>query len=74
VIPALWPRFDCKRAAASFYYDEWHFRRGYLLVPAQVYVGKFMASFTDFPPRSKPASLSVGDALKKLEVAGAGGH
>ena len=57
---------------ASFNYDEWHFRRGYLLVPAQVFVGQFLASFEEFPPRSAPASFSVGDALKKLESASQG--
>ena len=57
---------------ASFYYDNWHFRRGYLLVPAQVFVGKFLASFEEFPPRNKPASFSVGDALKSLETASQG--
>jgi arylsulfatase len=55
---------------ASFNYDNWHFRRGYLLVPAQGFVGKFLASFEDFPPRSAPASFSVGEALKMLEPKG----
>ena len=59
---------------ASWQWQEWSFRKGYLMVPAQTYVGKFIASFEEFPPRGKPASFSVGDALKSLEVAGAGGH
>jgi arylsulfatase len=53
-------------------YDQWHFRRSYLLVPAQVFVGKFLASFEAFPPRTAPASFSVGDALKSLETASQG--
>ncbi len=57
---------------ASFNYDEWHFRRSYLLVPAQVFVGQFLASFEEYPPRSAPASFSVGDALKSLETASQG--
>ena len=28
-----------------------------------------MASFKEFPPRNKPATFSVGDALKSLETA-----
>ena len=52
----------------SFGYDEWHFRRAYLLVPAQGIVGGLIKSFIDYPPRSKPASFSVGDALKQLEA------
>ena len=61
-------------AAASFFYDQWHFRRSYLLVPAQAFVGKFLASFEKFPPRAAPASFSVGDALKKLEAGAAQAH
>jgi arylsulfatase len=59
---------------ASFTYDQWHFRRSYLLVPAQGFVGQFLASFDEFPPRGKAASFSVGDALKSLEIAGSGTH
>jgi len=54
---------------ASFAYDQWHFRRSYLLVPAQTFVGGILASFEKFPPRGKPASFSVGDALNNLEPA-----
>jgi len=57
---------------ASFGYGQWHFRRSYLLVPAQTFVGGFLASFKDYPPRGKPASFSVGDALSKLQTASQG--
>ena len=59
---------------ATMYWQNWQFRRSYLLVPAQGFVGKLLQSFNDFPPRNKPASFSVGDALKSLEVAGSGAH
>jgi hypothetical protein len=42
-------------------------RRVFLLVPAQVFVGKWISSFKDFPPRQKPASFSVDEVMKKLE-------
>jgi arylsulfatase A-like enzyme len=51
---------------ASFGWQQWAFRRSYILVPAQGVVGKFVGSFKDYPPRGKPASFSVGDALKML--------
>ena len=54
------------RPGNSWRYDEWMFRRAYLFVPAQGYVGKFVKSFVDYPPRGLPASFSVGDALKKI--------
>jgi arylsulfatase len=51
---------------ASWNNQEWIFRRAYLYVPAQSFVGPFVKSFKDFPPRGLPASFSVGDALKKI--------
>ena len=59
---------------AGFAWQQWAFRRAYLFVPAQKYVGAFIASFEEFAPRNKPASFSVGDALKSLQVAGSGSH
>jgi len=53
-------------AGASFAWQQWQFRRSYLLVPAQAFVGGFVNSFKEFPPRGLPASFSVGDALKKI--------
>ena len=43
-----------------------------LLVPAQVLVSKFLGTFNDFPPRQKPGSFSVGDALAKLQTGASG--
>jgi len=59
-------------ANASMYWQDWQFRRAYLLVPAQGMVGKLLKSFAKYPPRNKPASFSVGDALKTLQTAGKG--
>jgi hypothetical protein len=39
--------------------------RAYLLVPAQALVGQFLQTFEEFPPRQKPASFSIDDALDK---------
>jgi hypothetical protein len=61
-----------ERRNASWLWQQWAFRRCYLFVPAQEYVGKFMATFKDYPPRGLPASFSVGDALKKLETGAQG--
>lgn len=53
-------------------YDQWRFKRSYLLVPASAYVANFLKSFEEFPPRSAPASFSIGDALKTLTGASQG--
>jgi arylsulfatase len=56
------------RPGASWNHQEWMFRRSYIYVPAQTYVGAFVKSFQAFPPRGLPASFSVGDALKKVST------
>ena len=53
----------------SIYWADWMAHRAFLLVPAQVYVGKWISSFKEFPPRQKPASFSIDDVMKKLENA-----
>jgi arylsulfatase A-like enzyme len=63
------PFENAQQLNASFGWQRWAFERIYLLVPAQHYVGGFVQSFKDFPPRSAPASFSVGDALKMMETA-----
>jgi hypothetical protein len=37
----------------------------FTLVPAQAIVGEFLKTFKDFPPRQKPSSFSVDQALEK---------
>jgi hypothetical protein len=64
----------------SLFYDKWLVDRAFLLVPAQAIVGQFLATFKEFPPRQKPASFSIDEALdkareneKQLAVASSGG-
>jgi arylsulfatase len=52
-------------------YFDWLLDRAYLLIPAQQYVGRFLATFKDYPPRQKAASFSLDDVLETLE-SGAG--
>jgi arylsulfatase A-like enzyme len=53
-------------------YERWFIDRAFLLVPAQAVVAQFLASFREFPPRQKPASFSVDQALAAMRNAGAG--
>jgi len=55
-----------ERATESMNYARWRIERAYALVPAQVYVGRFLESFKDFPPRQRPGSFSLGDAMERL--------
>jgi len=50
---------------SNTYYD-WLIDRAYMLVPAQQYVGNFLATFQEFPPRQKAASFSLDQVMEKL--------
>jgi len=47
-------------------YWDWYLDRVYLLLPAADYVGKFLATFEEFPPRQKPGSFTIGDASSMI--------
>jgi arylsulfatase len=54
-------------------YVRWRFDRIFVLVPAQAYVGQWLQSFREFPPRQKPGSFNLGDAMDKI-MQGSGGR
>jgi len=61
--------YERAEITSNTYYD-WLLDRAYLLVPAQTYVGKFLATFQDFPPRQKAASFSLDQVMEKLTPSG----
>ncbi|MEM9247357.1 MAG: arylsulfatase [Pseudomonadota bacterium] len=46
---------------------DWVLDRAYLLVPAQQYVGQFLATFAEYPPRQEAASFSLDKVMETLE-------
>jgi len=56
---------------SNTYYD-WLLDHAFLLVPAQQYVGKFLATFKEYPQRQKAATFNLDEVLKKLMESG--GH
>ena len=58
--------YERAQKTSNTYYD-WLLDRAYLLVPAQAYVGEFLASFKEFPPRQKAASFSLDKVMEMLE-------
>jgi len=57
--------FERGDSDASLFYDKWMADRAFLLVPAQAIVAQFLETFEEFPPRQKPASFSIDQALEK---------
>ena len=47
-------------------YPRWRLEHAFLLVPAQQYVARFLATFREFPPSQKVGSFSLDSVLKTL--------
>jgi arylsulfatase len=54
-------------------YDRWRVEHAFMLVPAQAYVARHLATYQEFPPRQKPGSFSLDQVLEKLHSHG-GSH
>ena len=50
-------------------YWDWWLEHAFLLVPAQTYVAKFLATFEEFPPRQKAASFTIDQVMEQMEDA-----
>jgi arylsulfatase len=61
--------YERAESTSNTYFD-WLIDRAYLLVPAQAYVGSFLATFQEYPPRQKAASFSLDQVMEKLAPPG----
>jgi arylsulfatase len=61
--------YERSQLTSNTYYD-WLIDRAYLLVPAQAYVGQFLSTFREYPPRQKAASFSLDQVMEKLQTPG----
>ena len=57
--------FERATEDATLFYGKWKADRAFLLVPAQTLVGQYLKTFEQFPPRQRPASFSIDQALEK---------
>jgi arylsulfatase len=48
-------------------YERWRVDRVFLLVPGQAYVGQFLATFQEYPPRQRPGSFNLDRVLESLQ-------
>jgi arylsulfatase len=55
-------------------YPRWRLEHMFLLVPAQQYVGQFLSTFKEFPPRQKAGSFGIDQVLEKLTSSPAGSN
>ncbi len=47
-------------------YDAWFVEHAFVLLPAQTIVGRYLTSFQAFPPRQRPGSFSVDQAMEMM--------
>jgi arylsulfatase A-like enzyme len=57
--------YERAEKTSNTYYD-WLLDRAFLLVPAQAYVGKFLKTFQEYPPRMKAASFSLDLVMEQM--------
>ena len=61
--------YERAQITSNTYYD-WLLNHVFFMVPAQVYVGNFLKTFKEYPPRQKAASFNLDDVMEKLETSG----
>jgi arylsulfatase len=61
--------YERSQLTSNTYYD-WVLDHVFFMVPAQSYVGRFLETFKEFPPRQKAASFSLDQVMEKLSTSG----
>ena len=51
-------------------YWDWYLDHVYLLLPAADYVGQFLGTFKEYPPRMKAAAFNLENVMEKLSTPG----
>jgi arylsulfatase len=49
-------------------YWDWYLSKAYMIMAAQSLVGRFLATFPDYPPRQKAASFGIDQIMAKMEA------
>lgn len=57
--------YERSNVTSNTYWD-WYLNHVFLLLPAADYVGQFLTTFEEYPPRQKPGSFTIGDAKDKI--------
>jgi len=57
-----------KATITSNSYWDWYLDHAFLFIPAQQYVGKYLATFKEYPPRQKAASFSIDQVMEQLQT------
>ncbi|MBV8399906.1 MAG: arylsulfatase [Acetobacteraceae bacterium] len=55
-------------------YKRWFIENMFMIAPAATFVGRWLQSFREFPPRQKPGSFNLDRVMEAVTQTHAGGH
>jgi arylsulfatase A-like enzyme len=58
--------YEIADITSNTYYD-WLLEHAFIFVPIQSYVGDFIKTFKDYPPRQSAASFNLDEVMKKMQ-------
>ena len=58
--------FERAREENAMGYQRWYLDRMFMIAPAGAYVGRWLQSFRDFPPRQKPGSFNLERVMEAV--------
>jgi arylsulfatase len=58
--------FERAEAEHAMGYQRWYLEHMYAFAPAGAYVGQWLQSFKDFPPRQKPGSFNLDRVMEAV--------
>jgi arylsulfatase A-like enzyme len=58
--------FERARQEDAMGYQRWYMDRMFLIAPAGAFVGQWLQSFKDFPPRQKPGSFNLDRVMETV--------
>jgi len=63
-----------KARDVGFGYHQWYADRMFMIAPAAGFVGQWLQSFREFPPRQKPGSFNLDHVMEAVTKPSHGGH
>jgi hypothetical protein len=58
--------FERAEAENAMGYQRWYMERMFAIAPAGAYVGRWLQSFREFPPRQKPGSFNLDRVMEAV--------
>lgn len=66
--------FERAEEESAMGFQQWYMDRMFLIAPAGTYVGQWLQSFRDFPPRQKPGSFNLENVMEAVTNVPGGGR